>query len=127
MATVTVIDDGRTATLHAFVDCGFVTTTDQQGTPYHFGLHGFYDFGTGVECTNQNGGYLLFGVLASLRKNGLYDIVGTQILLADHGRIARNDTSPEVLAEHLPPDDPQVALAMKSACGDIPIVSTSGR
>ncbi|MDJ0349940.1 hypothetical protein [Cryobacterium sp. PH29-G1] len=126
-ATVTVLDDGRTATLHAFIDCAFVTTTDSGGTPYRFGLNGFSDYGTGVQCTDQNGGSLLYGVLASRQADGTYDITRTQIILTDGGRIARNSSQVGSVAQGLPGDDERVALAMRSTCGQTPIVKTSGR
>lgn len=126
-ATVTVLDDGRTATLHAFIDCGFVTTTDAGGTPYRFGLKGFSDYGTGVQCTDDKGGSLMYGVLASRQGDGTYDITRTQILLSDGGRIARNGSGGELVAEGLASDDDQVALAMRSTCGQTAIVHTSGR
>ena len=122
-----VLDDSRTATLHAFVDCAFITTTDPQGKAYRFGLNRFSDFGTGVECTDRNGGALLYGVLAARRDDGLYDITRTHIVLEDEGRVARNGSHVEIVAEGLPADDKQVALAMRSTCGETPIVSTSGR
>ena len=125
-ATVTVLDDSRTASLHAFIDCAFVTTVDHNGEPYRFGLKGFSDYGTGVQCTDDNGGGLLYGVLAKRRNDGLYDITRTQILLEDSGRAARNGPT-DVVAEGLTADDSQVALAMRSTCGEAPIVSTSGR
>ena len=43
----TVLDDGRTASLHAFVGCRFVTTTGPDGSPYRFALNGFGTAGTG--------------------------------------------------------------------------------
>ncbi|TDW29186.1 hypothetical protein EDD25_0872 [Cryobacterium psychrophilum] len=125
--TVTVLDDGRTTTLHAFIDCTFATTTDVGGTPYRFGLNGFSDYGTGVKCTDQNGGALLYGVLAKRQSNGLYDLTGTQIILNDRGRIARNSTLNWDIAQNLPRADAQATLAMRSTCGQTPIVHTSGR
>lgn len=125
--TVTILDDGRTATLHAFIDCAFVTTTDAGGTAYRFGLNGFSDYGTGVECTDQNGGALLYGVLASRQSDDLYDLVGTQIILNENGRIARNSPYKWDIAQGLPRDDEQVSLAMRSTCGETPIAHTSGR
>jgi hypothetical protein len=126
-AIVTILDDGRAATLHAFIDCAFVTTTDAGGAPYRFGLNGFSDFGTGVQCTDQNGGALLYGVLASRQSDGLYDITRTQIILDEGGRVARGSSHDWVVAQGVPKDDEQVALAMRSTCGQTPIVKTSGR
>ncbi|MDJ0350630.1 hypothetical protein [Cryobacterium sp. PH29-G1] len=126
-AIVTVLDDGRAATLHAFIDCAFVTTTGAGGTPYGFGINGFSDYGTGVQRTDRNGGVLLYGVLASRQSDGLYDITRTQIILDDGGRVARGSSHDWVVAQGLPKDDEQVALAMRSTCGQTPIVKTSGR
>lgn len=122
----TVLDDGRTATLHAFVDCAFVTTTDDAGKPYRFGLNGFSDYGTGVECSDQNGGAFVVGVLAAKQSDGTFTITGTIVNLVDEGRTATNGTSYEI-GTGLAQDDPRVALAMTSTCGDVPKVGTSGR
>ena len=125
-AIVTVLDDGRTATLHGFVDCAFVTTENQDGQPYTFGLNGFSDAGTGVECTDENGGPLLAGVLAARQPDGTYTITGTVVHPLDGGLTARNDSTFPI-ADGLSQDDPQVRLAMTSTCGDVPKVSTSGK
>jgi hypothetical protein len=125
-AVVTVLDDGRTASLHAFVDCGFVASKDASGTPYTFTLAGFGQYGTGVECTDENGGALLFGVLAAKQSDGTYSVQGTDVNLVDGGRTAENAGSPQTLASGLAQDDPKVALAMRSSCGDVPIVHTEG-
>jgi hypothetical protein len=125
-AIVTVLDDGRTATLHVFLDCAFVTTKNQDGQPYTFGLNGFSDAGTGVECTDENGGPLLAGVLAAQQADGTYTITGTVVHPLDGGLTARNDSTFPI-GEGLARDDPQVRLAMTSTCGDVPKVATSGR
>lgn len=125
-AVVTVVDDGRTAKLHAFLDCSFVTTTDANGTPYTFALNGFGDYGTGVECTNENGGALLAGVLAARQPDGSYTITGTVIALLDRGRVAQNGATFPI-GSGLAQNDPQVRLAMRSTCGSTPIVHTDGR
>ncbi|BDZ47488.1 hypothetical protein [Naasia aerilata] len=125
-AIVTVLDDGRTATLHAFLDCGFVVTLNEQGQPYTFGLNGFSDAGTGVKCTDENGGPLLAGVLAARQADGTYTITGTIVHPLDGGTSARNESSFDI-ASGLPEGDPQVKLAMTSTCGDVPKVGTSGK
>jgi hypothetical protein len=125
-AVVTVIDDGRTAHLYAFVDCGFTASKDASGKPYTFTLAGYGQYGTGVECTDENGGALLFGVLAAKQPDGTYSIQGTDVNLVDGGRTAENAGSPQTLASGLAQSDPQVALANRSSCGDVPIVHTEG-
>ncbi|GAA3868708.1 hypothetical protein GCM10022381_10060 [Leifsonia kafniensis] len=122
---ITVLDDGRTATLHAFVDCGFVTTKGVDGNPYRFLLNGFGETGTGVECSDGNGGRQLIGVLAARDSSGNYGIVNTVVTVSGDGLLATNGTSSTV-ATGLPESDPQVVAAMGSSCGDIPKVQTSG-
>lgn len=122
---VTVLDDGRTATLHAFVDCGFVTTFGVDGAPYRFLLNGFGDYGTGVECSNGNGGRQLLGVLAARQPDDLYNISHTVVTVSPGGLLATNGSS-SAGATGLSATDPQVVTAMGSSCGDVPKVQTSG-
>ncbi|MGO4103042.1 hypothetical protein AB4Y63_03755 [Leifsonia sp. YAF41] len=123
---VTVLDDSRTATLHAFVGCAFVTTKGVDGNPYRFTLNGFGDYGTGVQCSNGNGGRQLLGVLATQQSDGLYDIARTVVNVSRDGLVATNG-SLATGASGLAASDPQVVLALTSRCGDIPKVQTSGR
>lgn len=122
---ITVLDDGRSATLHAFVDCGFVTTRGVDGAPYRFLLNGFGDAGTGVECSSGNGGRQLLGVLATRQSDDLYDISHTVVTVPRGGLLATNG-SPAPAATDLPASDAQVVAAMRSSCGDVPKVQTSG-
>lgn len=89
---VAVIDDGRTATLHAFVHCGFVTPHGVTGQPYTFSLNGFGTHGTGVECTEPVGRSLIAGVQATRRSNGTYDLATTQVTVSTDGTRATNST-----------------------------------
>jgi hypothetical protein len=125
--TVAVIDDGRSANLWGFVDCSFVRTVDGAGKPYSFTLAGYGQYGTGVECTDENGGALLWGMLAAKQGDGTYTITETYINLVDDGRTAENNGGPQPVASGLAQTDPQVKLAMRSSCGDVPIVHTDGR
>ena len=124
--TVTVVDDGRTAALYAFLGCKFVTTYGVDGKPFTFGLNGFYTAGTGVACNDRNGGVLLEGVLATKRSNGRYDIKWTQINITPDGRKATVGTS-ETRWSNLAASDPRVSDSMRSLCGTVPIVHTSGK
>lgn len=123
---VTVLDDSRMASLHAFVDCAFVTTRGVDGNAYRFTLNGFGDHGTGVDCSNGNGGRQLLGILATRDSGGLYEITHTVVSVDREGVLATNG-SPSAGDGGLAATDPQVVLAMKSRCGDIPTVQTSGR
>jgi hypothetical protein len=123
---VTVLDDDRTATLHAFVDCAFVTTKGVDGNPYRFLLNGFGDTGTGVACSNGNGGRQLLGLLATRGYDNRYDITKTLVHISKDGTEAVNGYSSQV-ASGLPADDPQVAAATASQCANILNVHTSGQ
>lgn len=123
---VTVLDDGRAATLHAFVNCHFITTDGTNGQPYRFGLNGFYEAGTGVACNDQNGGVLVEGVLAKKRSNGNHDVRWTSINISADGRTATNGATETRWAD-LPATDVRVKQAMGSYCGTVPKVHTSGR
>jgi hypothetical protein len=123
---ITVLDDSRTATVHAFVDCAFVTTKGVDGNPYRFLLNGFGDTGTGVACSNGNGGRQLLGLLATRGADNLYSITKTLVNVSKDGTEATNGGSSQVVTG-LPADDTQVMAAMTSRCGDIPKVHTSGQ
>lgn len=122
----TVLDDGRSASLHAFINCSFVTTMGTDGQPYRFLLNGFGEHGTGVACNNRNGGTLIEGALAQKRGDGLYDIQWTHINMSADGTTATNGTT-ETRYAGLAESDPLVKQAMGSYCNDVPKVSTSGR
>ena len=122
----TVLDDGRTATLHAFVNCAFVTTKGPDGSPYRFALNGFGTAGTGVACNDRNGGTLVEGALAVKRSDGRYDIRWTLIRLSADGTEATNGET-ETRYRGLAASDVRVKQAMGSHCGTAPKVGTSGR
>jgi hypothetical protein len=123
---VTVLDDGRSASLHAFVNCTFRTTMGIDGTPYRFQLNGFGENGTGVACNNRNGGTLVEGVLAQQRSDGLYDIKWTHINISADGTTATNGDT-ETRYASLAKSDPLVQQAMGSYCNEVPKVGSSGR
>jgi hypothetical protein len=122
----TVLDDGRTATLHAFVNCAFVTTKGPDGSPYRFALNGFGTAGTGVACNDRNGGTLIEGALAVKRSGGRYDIRWTLVRLSADGTKATNGET-ETRYSGLAASDARVKQAMGSRCGSAPKVGTSGR
>jgi hypothetical protein len=123
---VTVLDDGRDATLHAWVGCRFVTTQGSDGRPYRFGLNGFSEYGTGVTCERSGGSTRLAGVLAKKRSDGRYDIATTTIDVSADGAEATNGAT-VTRWTGLSPEDPRVEAAMRSSCPGVPEVRTSGR
>ena len=123
---VTVLDDSRAATLHAFVNCAFVTTTEADGSAADLYLTGFGDDNTGVQCYSGNGGRWVYGVLATRLTSGRYTITRSYLTFSKDGSTVTLSPATEE-ATDIAADDPRVALAMKSSCGDVPKVATSGR
>ncbi len=123
---VTVLDDGRTATLHAWVGCRFVTPVGTDGRPYRFGLNGFSEYGTGVACVPTGAGRSLAGVLARRADDGRYDIELTTVEVSADGTRATNGPT-ETRWTGLAASDPRVRAAMRSSCDGVPEVRTSGR
>jgi hypothetical protein len=122
---VTVLDDGRSARLNTFIDCAFVATTAADGSDLNLYLSGFGDAGTGIECTEGNGGRWLSYVQATRLDTGRYTITGTSIDVSPDGATASFGYSSEI-ATDIAADDPRVDVAMRSSCGDVPKVATSG-
>lgn len=122
-----VIDDGREATLHAFVDCRFVQPRGVDGTPYSFALNGRSTTGTGVGCSSfVDGTRKLVGLNAVRLANGRYRIDSTEVRVSPDGRTATNGPV-ERGGTTYAADSEQVRQANRSSCGDVPIVHTSGR
>ena len=122
-----VIDDGRGATLHAFVDCRFVQPRGVNGTPYSFALNGLGTTGTGVGCASfVDGTKKLVGLDAVRLANGRYRIDSTEVKVSADGRTATNGPVERGRTTYAA-DSEQVRQANRSTCGDVPIVHTSGR
>jgi hypothetical protein len=122
---VTVLDDGRAARLYPFINCAFVATTTADGSDLDLYLRGFGDAGTGVECTAGNGGRWLSYVQATRLDTGRFTITGMSIDVSRDGATASFGYSSEI-ATDIAADDPRVDVAMRSSCGDVPKVATSG-
>lgn len=126
LAVLAVLDDGRTATLHAFVDCRFTTVDGVDGEPYRFSLQGFGAVGTGVGCGSYaDGTRELLGVDAVRLPDGRYRIDTTEVKVSADGRTATNGTRTRGTHEFTR-DSPEVRAANSSGCGTVPIVHTSG-
>ena len=122
---VTVLDDSRTATLHTFTNCAFQTTTAPDGSDASIDLKGMAD-AHGVQCSSGNGGRWLSETVATRLESGRFTITSSTIDFNSDGTTATRGIPYEVFTD-VPADDPQVALASQSTCGDIPKVATSGR
>lgn len=127
LAVVAVLDDGRGATLHAFVDCTFVRTEGIDGRPYSFALNGFGTAGTGVGCASYaDGTTKLLGLNAVRLTTGRYRIDSTEVRVSADGRTATNGPTTKGTTTYAE-GSTQVRQANSSTCGDVPIVHTSGR
>jgi len=121
---VTVLDDSRTATLHTFTNCAFQTTTAPDGSDASIDLKGMAD-AHGVQCSSANGGRWLNETVATRLESGRFTITSSTIDFSSNGTTATRGIPSEVVVD-VPADDPRVALASQSTCGDIPKVATSG-
>ena len=122
-----VIDDGRGATLHAFVGCRFVQPKGVDGRPYSFTLNGFGTNGTGVGCSSYVDGTLgLVGLHAVRLPSGRFRIDSTEVQVSADGRTATNGATKRGTTTYAA-DSEQVRQANRSTCADVPIVHTSGR
>jgi hypothetical protein len=124
---LTVIDNGKQADLYAFIGCRFIRTLTTTGAPFTFrlGHSAVPGPGTGVACTDQNGGRLLARADAVALADGRYDIRWTTIHYTDQGHHATYQPPAETRYSGLHPDDPPVAAADRSSCLDTPIVHGS--
>lgn len=122
---VSVLDDSRRATLHAFVDCEFVTPIGVDARPYTFDMQNTHNNGTGVGCLDVEGGLELNGLQVTQNRDDSYALLATGITVSTDGLTAINGYT--AVSASLPEDDPRVAEAQTSSCGGAPVVSTSGR
>lgn len=123
---VTVLDDSRSATLHAFIDCRFVTTFAPDGEPFRVHLKGFGDHETGISCGVRDNGRQLVRMLALNTGDGMHDITRTVVQVSEDGtRAWDGDTS--TWGTGVPASDERVKRAMTSSCENVRKVGTSGR
>lgn len=108
---ISLLSDGREASVHVIVDCSFAQPTNLQGEPYTFDLQNLRGHGTGVGCVDGS----LVGFQA--RQTGAeFTVEQTVIELSADGRSARNaETS---VTEGLAADDPAVQRAQTVSCAD---------
>jgi hypothetical protein len=125
-AFATVLDDGRTANLHAVVDCSFDTPLGVNGDPYVFDMQNLRGAGTGVGCELVDELPQLGGYQVAINADGTRTVTFTAVVLAPDGSSATNgDTT--VVAAAAGDSDPAVLSAQRSSCLDTPVVSTSGQ
>lgn len=118
-----VVSDGRTATLHAFVNCRIVTTTSQ-GTPYHFSI-GSGAYGTGQECTGTNAATrAIMGVAALKQKNGSIKVKRTAVTVSSDGRTATNG-APHVTNTQYKAGTEEYVSSTQATCQPLHLAQTS--
>jgi len=124
----TVLADGRSATLHGFVNCAFTIPVGIGGQPYTFSLAGFSDTGTGVACgpADASGYRKIFGVDARPQSDGRYTIKSTEVDLSADGRTATNGASMTDSNTYVS-NDLAVTTSMTARCEGIEAVHTSGK
>lgn len=122
---VTVLDDGRGATLHAFVECAFVTPIGVDGRAYTFDMQNLRDNGTGVGCLDVDGGLELNGLQLIENRDDSYALFATGITVSVDGSSAVNGYT--AVSASVPADDRRVIEAQTSSCARTHVVRTSGR
>jgi hypothetical protein len=121
---VTVLDDGRSASLHAFVDCEYVTPIGVDGRPYTFDMQNLRGNGTGVGCLEVEGGLELNGLQVAEKHGDTYALMATGITVSENGLSAMNGYT--AVSGSVPEDDRRVSAAQTSSCANAAVVSTSG-
>jgi len=122
---VTVLDDGRSASLHAFVDCEYVTPIGVDGRPYTFDMQNLRGNGTGVGCLEVEGGLELNGLQVAEKHGDTYALMATGITVSENGLSAMNGYT--AVSGSVPEDDRRVTAAQTSTCANAAVVSTSGQ
>jgi hypothetical protein len=123
---LTVIDDGRSARVLAFVDCAFVIPVSDAGEPLRLSLGGRGAGFTGLACFTDTGGRWLYGMVATRQDSGLTTITRAEVGVNASGTNLRIEPA-ETVAVDVADDDPQARAAMLSSCEAVPKVATSGR
>ena len=121
---VTVLDDGRSASLHAFVDCEYVTPIGVDGRPYTFDMQNLRGYGTGVGCLEVEGGLELNGLQITENHGDSYALMATGITVSTDGHSAVNGYT--AVSAAVPTDDQRISDARTSSCANAALVSTSG-
>jgi hypothetical protein len=119
LASIVLLDLGRSVELYALVDCELVPTLNAQGETYTFD-RGFTGYGTGVGCEFLRNRLTLVGYLAEDVDGGT-QVTRTVVDVNDDGRTASNGPS-DVVASSLGPDDEAAQDARAVECDDAPVV-----
>jgi hypothetical protein len=114
---VAIVDDGRSAYVYFFVNCGWVETKHSNGTQYALDFDDFSGTGSGVGC--------ILGYVNSYQvtTTGTGDTVtATPLDLNGTGSIASAGATTTVVA-NASSSDPRVKVAQEISCGSVTVAS----
>jgi hypothetical protein len=107
---VSLVDDGRAAYVHFFVNCSWVETKNYSGQPYPLDFNDFGGTGTGVGCS--------FGYVVQFQATltgSTYTVTKTPLNLNTDGSKASPGTTSTVVAG-VPASDSRVIVAKELSC-----------
>ena len=112
-----IFSDGRSAELHAFVDCAIVPVTNPQGRTYAFDLGNRIGTGTGIGCVDTPDGRRLAG-LQRRTSSDTSVVHWKQTIVELDGTHARNGATTTGVYRS-PADDAAIARLDAITCGDV--------
>jgi hypothetical protein len=115
---VSIVDDGRGAYVHFFVNCTWIQPKDSHGVAYTYDMNDFSGHGTGVGCS---GGFVV-GFQATNTSTG-YTVKQTKLYLNTTGSYASNGPTSTVVS-NASSSDPRVKRAMTISCGTITLANS---
>ncbi|WP_432545244.1 hypothetical protein [Kineococcus sp. SYSU DK004] len=122
-APVVLLDTGRSVALYVYrqEDAGLVPVPDATGGQYTFSL-GFTPYGTGLACEARADGLHLYGEDATSDDGTTWTVTRTEVVV-DADRVHARNGDAETVAAGVPADDPRVAAAHGTTCGDATAVA----
>ncbi|MCU1470203.1 MAG: hypothetical protein JWQ39_1352 [Glaciihabitans sp.] len=115
---VSIVDDGRGAYVHFFVNCSWIQPKDSHGVAYTYDMNDFSGHGTGVGCS---GGFVV-GYQATNTSTG-YTVKQTKLYLNATGSYASNGPTSTVVS-NASSSDPRVTRAMTISCGTVTLANS---
>jgi hypothetical protein len=118
LVPIALVDLTRDAHLYSLAGCAVTAVLNAQGQPYLFDRQLLRGQGTGVGCTQVDGGLRLAGLDAAPAAGGTFDVSRTFVDLDADARHATNG-QPETVATGAAADAPVVVTAREVSCGDL--------
>ncbi|WP_432499225.1 hypothetical protein [Kineococcus gypseus] len=125
-APVVLLDTGRSVQVYAYrqEDAALVPVPGEDGAQYSFSL-GFTPHGTGLTCAPAGDGLHLYGVDAR-QEGGSWTVTRTEVVV-DANRVHARNGATETVASGVRADDPAVAAAHGTTCGQAAEVAVEPR